>query len=81
MTSVPPLELLDGPDGKGILYYVACALLFILIGLGCGYLIWKRGVVQTIDLEADNNLSKRALERLDDEMREENRILDKSSGT
>ena len=81
MVSFLNMELMDGPGGKGLLYYIACALLFLLVGLFIGYLIWKRGVLQTIDLEADNNLSERALKRLEDELKEEDRVLSESGGS
>ncbi len=73
-------EILTSPEGNGILYFIACALLFVLVGLGWGYLIWKKNVMQVVDLEADNNLSDRALERLTDELKEEEGILERSSG-
>jgi len=64
------------PTGEmGWPYYVVCALFFLLCGLFCGYLIWRRGHLQTQDAEAEVARTAKDLDALKEDLRNEESLL------
>lgn len=57
----PEIESWLDQDG---LYYGASALVFTLAGLICGYFIWRKGYMQTLDAEAEVTRTVEELSRL-----------------
>lgn len=58
-------QLASLPLGEyGWLYYVICALVFTVAGLICGYFIWRRGHMQTLDAEMEIQLAENELKGL-----------------
>ena len=64
------------PTGKmGWPYYAICALFFLLCGLFCGYLIWRKGSLQTQDAESEVVRTAEELEDLREDLRNEENLL------
>ncbi|MDF1859742.1 MAG: hypothetical protein P1U87_05975 [Verrucomicrobiales bacterium] len=85
-------ELLSGV-GNHYLYYGLCALFFTLCGLGCGFFIWRKGYMQTLDTELEVKRTEEELKRMrvdlgaeerelrpEDESKELDQILDDHAG-
>ena len=67
-----PLGAIDAllPEAaNGWIYYSACALFFLLCGLCCGYFVWRKGHMQTIEAEMEVSRTEDELKSLQEEMR------------
>lgn len=69
-----PLSNLDNPW----LYYTFCALVFVIAGIVCGYFIWRKGFMQTLDAETEIEKTKRELESLREDVEREESELNSS---
>ncbi len=80
--SVPaPLLSLSLPEFGGLpeagsWYYAVCALVFTLTGVICGYVIWRKGHMQTLDAEAEVRRAAEELDRLKEDLKAEERGLE-----
>ena len=64
------------PTGDaGWVYYAVCALFFLLMGLFCGFLIWRRGNLQTLDAESEVKKASQDLQDLREDLRTEESVL------
>ena len=52
------------PEGSEWIYYGVCGLFFLLCGLVCGYFIWRKGYLQTLDAELEVRRTEDELENL-----------------
>lgn len=69
---IQPLLALDLEKyGHGIWYFAGGAALFLLVGFAFGYFVWRRGLMQVIELEAENRQSAETIESLSKELLEE----------
>lgn len=69
-----PLLAFAAPGGENAwVYYVVCALFFVLCGLACGYFIWRKGNMQMQDAELEVKRTAEELQALQDDLREEER--------
>ncbi|MEX2577945.1 MAG: hypothetical protein WD342_02715 [Verrucomicrobiales bacterium] len=64
----------------GWLYYVICALVFTVAGLICGYFIWRRGHMQTLDAEMEIQLAENELKGLRTDLEREEKELRPEAG-
>lgn len=71
--TLPELGGLPGAEGW---YYAVCALVFVLAGAICGYMIWRKGHMQTLDAEAEVRRAAEELERLKEDLKAEERGLE-----
>ncbi|MDF1659716.1 MAG: hypothetical protein P1U58_19025 [Verrucomicrobiales bacterium] len=68
---LPLLNLaVAGGDG-GLVYYAVCAMFFALMGLGCGYFVWRKGHMQTQDAEMEVKRTEAELQALRLDLSEE----------
>lgn len=58
------------------LYYAICGILFIIAGVICGYFIWRKGLMQTLDAEMEIEKTKQDLENLRASVEKEERELE-----
>lgn len=64
------------PTGEmGWHYYVICAAFFLLCGLFCGYLIWRKGHLQTQDAETEVVQTSKELKELREDLSNEESLL------
>lgn len=66
-----PLSELDNPW----LYYTFCGLVFILAGVVCGYFIWRKGLMQTLDAEMEIEKTRQELQALREDVEKEEQNL------
>jgi len=60
------------PTGEaGWAYFVLCALFFLLCGMACGYFIWRKGLLLTLDAESEVKRAAADLEDLAEDLRAE----------
>jgi len=59
----------------GWLYYVVCAVVFLLLGLAFGYFTWRRGLLQTFELQQEVRRAEQELENIKDEVAVDEREL------
>lgn len=53
------------PSGEsGWIYYLVCAVFFTVMGLACGYFIWRKGHMQMQDAEMQVKLAEQGLNEL-----------------
>lgn len=52
------------PEGLGWIYYAVCGLFFLICGLMCGYFIWRKGYLQTLDAELEVRRTEDELQNL-----------------
>lgn len=57
-------ETLLPEDSSGWVYYVLCALFFLIIGMATGFFIWRKGHMQMLDAEAEVKRTSEELETL-----------------
>ncbi len=69
------LDRFDGFSGSGAFHYAGCALAFTLAGLICGYFIWRKGHMQTLDAETEVGRTAAELDKLRDDLRAEEESL------
>lgn len=79
-SGIPLLSALEVPDvfsgeGNHYLYYALCALFFTLCGLGCGFFIWRKGYMQTLDTELEVKRTEEDLKRMREDLSAEEREL------
>lgn len=55
------------------LYLVACAAFFTICGLACGYFVWRKGHMQTLDAEMEVMRTENDLRTLREDLGEEER--------
>ena len=53
---------------SGWLYYAICAALFLFLGLAFGYFIWRRGLLQTYELQQEIRRAEQELENIKNEV-------------
>lgn len=71
-----PFSELSLPLGEyGWLYYAVCAILFTLAGLICGYFIWRKGNMQTVDAEMEIQLNESELKNSTSDFENESEML------
>ena len=51
LSSLAPAADILPENAYGWVYYAICALFFLLCGLFCGYFVWRKGHMQTLDAE------------------------------
>lgn len=54
--------------GGGWIYYMICAAVFLFLGLAMGYFIWRRGLLQTYELQQEVRRAEQELENIKDEV-------------
>ncbi|MDA7920926.1 hypothetical protein N9B73_04135 [Verrucomicrobiales bacterium] len=52
------------PQGSEWIYYAVCGLFFSLCGVFCGYFIWRKGFLQTLDAELEVRRTEDELQNL-----------------
>lgn len=57
------------------IYYLVCVVVFLLMGLLCGYLVWRKGHLQTLDAESEVARASRDLRKLREDLRIEENVL------
>lgn len=65
------------PEAGGWWYYAVSALAFLLAGLICGYFIWRKGHMQTLDAESEVRRAAEDLARLKEDLDAETKGLEK----
>ncbi len=60
----------------GWLYYAVSASVFLFMGVVCGYFIWRKGHMQTMDAEMEVQLNESELKSHTEEFEKEVRNLD-----
>ncbi len=53
---------------NGLIYYTICAALFLFMGLALGHFIWRRGLLQTFDLQQEVRRAEQELENIKEEV-------------
>lgn len=53
---------------NGWIYYTICAALFLFLGLALGYFIWRRGLLQTFELQQEVRRAEQELENIKEEV-------------
>ena len=66
-----PLEAVPADGESSQVYYIICAVFFLICGLVCGYFIWRRGHMQMLDAEQEVVRAKSELEALRKDIDEE----------
>lgn len=70
---LPPMDaFLEG----GVGYYIAAMVIFLVLGVFTGSMIWRKGQLQTHDAESEVARTADALERLRQDLALENRALE-----
>jgi sensor histidine kinase YesM len=54
--------------GSGWIYYMICSVVFLFLGLAMGYFIWRRGLLQTYELQQEVRRAEQELENIKDEV-------------
>ena len=57
------------------LYLAICAAFFVFLGLACGYFVWRKGHMQTLDAETEVIRTENELRSLREDLGEEERQL------
>lgn len=57
-------------------YYSLTCLFFVLSGLAVGYFIWRKGHMQTQDVELEVQLTRKELDAMESDLRLEKKVLD-----
>lgn len=52
------------PEGTEWIYYAASGLFFLISGVVCGYFIWRKGYLQTLDAELEVRRTEDELQNL-----------------
>ena len=58
------LATLAIPEGAEWIYYVVSGLFFLICGVICGYFIWRKGYLQTLDAELEVRRTEDELQNL-----------------
>ncbi|MEC5128807.1 hypothetical protein VSU19_18740 [Verrucomicrobiales bacterium BCK34] len=58
------LATLDIPEGAEWIYYAVSGLFFLICGVVCGYFIWRKGYLQTLDAELEVRRTEDELQNL-----------------
>lgn len=72
--SIQALSFLPEEPG-GWVYYGLCALFFTLCGLCCGYFVWRKGHMQTLEAEMEVSRTEDELKSLRDDLSLEEKEL------
>ncbi len=58
------LATLAIPEGAEWIYYAVSGLFFLICGVICGYFIWRKGYLQTLDAELEVRRTEDELQNL-----------------
>lgn len=63
-------------EGQGsLIYYAFCGIFFVLCGLACGYIIWRKGHLQMLDAELEVKRTEEELDAFQGDLQLEEREL------